>query len=46
MRHSNFHASDFPNYSVSEDGIITNSKGKIIKGEIEQSVNLFRIKED
>ena len=34
MRHSNYHASDFPNYNVSEDGIITNSKGKIIKGEI------------
>ena len=33
MRHTKFHASDFPNYNVSEDGIITNSKGKIIKGE-------------
>ena len=34
MQHSKYHASDFPNYNVSEDGIITNSKGKIIKGEI------------
>ena len=34
MRHTKFHASDFPNYSVSEDGEIRNSKGKIIKGEI------------
>ena len=34
MRHSKFHASDFPNYSVSEDGEIRNSKGNIIKGEI------------
>ena len=34
MIHSKFHASDFPNYSISEDGEIKNSKGKIIKGEI------------
>ena len=34
MRHSKYHASDFPNYDISEDRIITNSKGKIIKGEI------------
>ena len=34
MRHSKYHASDFPNYDISEDGIITNSKEKIIKGEI------------
>ena len=34
MRHSEYHASNFPNYNISEDGIITNSKGKIIKGEI------------
>ena len=34
MRHTKFHASDFPNYTISEDGEIRNSKGKIIKGEI------------
>ena len=34
MRHGKFHANDFPNYSISEDGEIRNSKGKIIKGEI------------
>lgn len=34
MRHDKFHASDFPNYTISEDGEIRNSKGKIIKGEI------------
>ena len=34
MRHSKYHASDFPNYSISEDGIVMNSKGRIIKGEI------------
>ena len=34
MRHTKFHASDFPNYIISEDGEIRNSKGKIIKGEI------------
>ena len=34
MRHSKFHASDFPNYTISEDGEIRNSKGNIIKGEI------------
>ena len=34
MRHAEFHASDFPNYTISEDGEIRNSKGKIIKGEI------------
>ena len=34
MRHTKFHASDFPNYTISEDGEIINSKGKIIKGEI------------
>ena len=34
MWHSKYHASDFPNYSISEDGIVMNSKGRIIKGEI------------
>ena len=34
MRNTKFHASDFPNYTISEDGEIRNSKGKIIKGEI------------
>ena len=34
MRHSKFHASDFPNYTISETGEIRNSKGKVIKGEI------------
>ena len=34
MKHDRFHASDFPNYTISEDGEIRNSKGKIIKGEI------------
>ena len=34
MRRTKFNASDFPNYSISEDGEIRNSKGKIIKGEI------------
>ena len=34
MRNTKFHASDFPNYTISEDGKIRNSKGKIIKGEI------------
>ena len=34
MRHSKYHASDFPNYTISEDGEIRNSKGRIIKGEI------------
>ena len=33
MRNTKFHASDFPNYTISEDGEIRNSKGKIIKGE-------------
>ena len=31
MKHTKFHASDFPNYSVSEDGEIRNSKGKNYK---------------
>ena len=44
MRHSKFHASDFPNYSVSEDGEIRNSKGKIIKGEI-SNLSLIHISE-
>ena len=34
MKHDKFHASDFPNYTISEDGEIRNSKGKNIKGEI------------
>ena len=34
MRNTKFHTSDFPNYTISEDGEIRNSKGKIIKGEI------------
>ena len=34
MRKNNFHASDFPNYFVTEDGEVINSKGKTIKGEI------------
>ena len=34
MRHIQLHASDFPNYTVSCDGEVTNSKGQVLKGTI------------
>lgn len=34
MRHIQLHASDFPNYTVSCDGEVTNNKGQVLKGTI------------